>query len=322
MVKISFVLVIAACAIMGNSILTEAANAGSSSNNTSGSIDVVVGDESKSNDASGSVATTVTPVYDNSASTDIDTTTSPTATTATPAVDDGSARTDSSSSDFADVSDDSSSSVDTDTISPSVTTATPSVDAGSSQSDSSTISSVDDSASVDVDTTSPTATTATPAVIGDGSALPDSSASSAADVGDDSTVGDTSITTDAPTLKPTMANSGTPAPTAKGRPVPISGQVKLVPGYEDCGGFGFDYMPYMPKSVDTNAYTMLTCEKGYRCQEVQGSNTYRCKEWPSNDPVPFYGQCGGGNYDGQTFCAPGAVCKYISASFSQCLPTY
>ncbi|KAF1772764.1 Cellulose-binding domain, fungal [Phytophthora cactorum] len=272
MVKISLVLVVAACAIMGNSALTEAVDVGSASNDTSASIDVVVGDESGSNDANGSVASPLSPVYDNSASVDADTsTTSPTATTATPAVDDGSAH-----------------------------------------SDSSTIPWVDDTSTSIA--ASPTATTATPAVVDDGSVLTDS--------GDDSTLDDTSVATDAPTSMPTVASPDTPAPTAKAGPIPISGQAKLVPGYEDCGGFGFDYKAYMPKDVDTSMYKMLTCEKGYRCQEVQGSSTYRCNEWPSGDPVPFYGQCGGGNYDGQTFCAPGAVCKYISVSFSQCLPTY
>ncbi|KAL4145691.1 hypothetical protein PRNP1_011567 [Phytophthora ramorum] len=78
----------------------------------------------------------------------------------------------------------------------------------------------------------------------------------------------------------------------------------------------------MPEETSTSEFTRLTCEAGYRCQDVESSDFFQCKEWPSRDPVAFYGQCGGGNYDGQTFCAPGAVCKYISASFSQCLPTY
>ncbi|OWZ03300.1 Cellulose binding protein [Phytophthora megakarya] len=114
----------------------------------------------------------------------------------------------------------------------------------------------------------------------------------------------------------------TEAPTTKPGPKPISGQSVLVPAYAECGGFGFDYSAYIPDNSFTNVFTMLTCEQGYRCQELNGQDAYICKEWPSHDPVDFYGQCGGGNYDGQTFCAPGAVCKYISSSFSQCLPTY
>ncbi|EGZ08463.1 hypothetical protein PHYSODRAFT_402007, partial [Phytophthora sojae] len=97
-------------------------------------------------------------------------------------------------------------------------------------------------------------------------------------------------------------------------------QVTLVPGYSDCGGVGFNYTVYMPEDPVTSDLTRLTCEPGYRCQGVDGSDVFTCDVWPSREPVPFYGQCGGGNYDGQTFCAPGAVCKYISPSFSQCLP--
>lgn len=144
----------------------------------------------------------------------------------------------------------------------------------------------------------------------------------------------TPAATDAPTVKPTptptpkateaiVTNStAAPTPTVKAGPQPIAGQVTLVPGYNDCGGVGFNYTVYMPEDPATGGLTRLACEAGYRCQDIDGSDIFTCAVWPSREPVPFYGQCGGGNYDGQRFCAPGAVCKYISPSFSQCLPTY
>ncbi|KAG7380474.1 hypothetical protein PHYPSEUDO_007176 [Phytophthora pseudosyringae] len=257
MVKISFILGFVACAVARNSVLTEAVDTGSASNDTSATI----GDGSALNNTS--VAATVAP------------------TTAL---------------------NDSSASVDTDvaTVAPASTTATPA------------------------------STTAAPDVV---SASTDSSASDAADVG---ALNSTSSSTEAPTTTPTSTaavvnstnvstevnSTAAPAATVKTGPSPISGQVTLVPGYGDCGGYGFNYTVYMPEDPAVSEYTMLTCETGYRCQQAEGSDAYRCKEWPSREPVSFYGQCGGGNYDGQTFCAPGAVCKYISASFSQCLPTY
>ncbi|KAL3664238.1 hypothetical protein V7S43_010570 [Phytophthora oleae] len=141
----------------------------------------------------------------------------------------------------------------------------------------------------------------------------------------------TEAPTDVPTTAPIVASptsvtatvaSTAAAPTAKPGPTPISGQVTLVPGYRACGGSGFDYTVYMPEETDTSEYTMLTCDAGYRCQQDDSRNVFSCLEWPSRNPVSFYGQCGGTDYDGQAFCTPGAVCKYISASFSQCLPTY
>jgi hypothetical protein len=174
------------------------------------------------------------------------------------------------------------------------------------------------------------------------SAVNDSSASVAADittisptdVGNDPRDGATTPPTNStavstPTVKavngtaaPQTNATATPAPTVKAGPTPVAGQVVLVPGYADCGGVGFNYTVYMPEDPATSESARLTCEAGYRCQDIEDKDVYRCKEWPSRDPVDFYGQCGGGNYDGQTFCAPGAVCQYISPSFSQCLPTY
>ncbi|CEG38385.1 cellulose binding domain-containing protein [Plasmopara halstedii] len=148
-------------------------------------------------------------------------------------------------------------------------------------------------------------------VNGDGSLRTDLGANEPSDGGDQSVLDDIDFS---------KAPSSTPI--APHGPSPITGQVKLVPGHSDCGGLNFNYTIYMPTSLSTVGYTMLSCEQGYRCQEVEDSHVYRCSEWPSRTPVSFYGQCGGGDYDGQTFCAPGAVCKYISASFSQCLPTY
>ncbi|RLN92201.1 hypothetical protein BBJ28_00024715 [Nothophytophthora sp. Chile5] len=123
---------------------------------------------------------------------------------------------------------------------------------------------------------------------------------------------------DSETPEPSVTSA--PTPTA---PTPIVGQQILVAGNEKCGGRDFNYTMYMPEDPATSSYTTLTCEAGYRCLRAEvWADGYECQEWPSPEPVPFYGQCGGSAYDGQTMCTPGCVCNYVSESFSQCLPTY
>lgn len=209
-------------------------------------------------------------------------------------------------------SDDSSASDDGVTTDRLITTSKPPADDDASMS-------IDlDANSVDTDILPASDnTTVFPTVSDNGSVRTDFIGSDSIDVGSRSATDDrdASKTGTSTLIVPTV-------PPVKDAPSLISGQVKLVHAYDDCGGFNFNYTVYMPTSSSTTLYTMLTCEQGYRCQEVEDSSTFRCNEWPSRSPVSFYGQCGGGDYDGQTFCAPGAVCKYISASFSQCLPTY